>query len=516
MNDRRHALRNTAFSSIGIYAEYFLGMVAAIVIARHLGPGHYGVYGMFIWFAAVGVVVTNSGITTGVIKFISEFRGAGREAMIRPLLVYMRRVQAWHMALVVGVAAVALALFGHRRPGIPDWSEFLLLAGAVAMRAPYMFNVAIAKGFEAFDATARVSMIAAPLNLALVGGAVLLQASMFWFLVVYAVSSGIFLGVSWWQARRLVAAVPPPAPMPDELRQRIRRHLRIVSVTIVVGFLIASDVEIVFLNTFASAADAGYFKVSYQLASGMMLLVPGVFAAVLLPMMSKALSRGRDLAGRRFVAVTTYLVMLCAPVVVFGMCFADPIIQLLYGAKYAAAAPVFAAVVLAGAIATANQGATSLLVSADRQHTIFVMTVVFGLLKFGLDALLIRRFALDGAVVAILAEAVCSSTAYVIVGMRVGGVRFDVRRLAAIVAAALGAAALSLPVLALRLPALPTMLLGGLVVVLVYGVLTLLLPCWNRGDITQLQELHARFAHSWPAPLRVLLQRAGDRAERAS
>ena len=285
MNDRRNTLRNTAFSSIGIYAEYFLGMVASIVIARHLGPGHYGVYSMFIWFAAIGIVVTNSGITTGVIKFISEFRGSGREAMIHPLLTYMRRVQAWHMVLVIGAAAAGLALAGQRLPHTPNLAEAILLAAAVAMRAPYMFNIAIAKGFEAFDATAKVSMLAAPLNLLLVVGAVLLGAPMFWFLVVYAGSSAIFLGSSALQARRLLAKVPPAQPMPDELRQRVRHHLRVVSVTVVVGFLIASDVEIVFLNTFATASDAGYFKVAYQLATGMMLLVPGVFRLLLWSML---------------------------------------------------------------------------------------------------------------------------------------------------------------------------------------------------------------------------------------
>jgi O-antigen/teichoic acid export membrane protein len=383
------------------------------------------------------------------------------------------------------------------------------------MRAPYMFNIAIAKGFEAFDATAKISMIAAPVNLVLVGGAVLLHAPMFWFLVVYATSSMIFLGVSAYQARRLLAGAPAPEPMPEELRGRVRHHLRIVSVTIVVGFLIASDVEIVFLNTFASAAEAGYFKVAYQLATGMMLLVPGVFGAVLLPMMSKALSRGRDLAAQRFVAVTMYLVMLSAPVVVFGMCFAGPIIRLLYGTTYAAAAPVFAVAILASALSTANQGAISLLVSADRQRTILVMTVLFGAIKLSLDALLIEQYALHGAVAAILAETVLSTLSYVLVALRVSGARMNVRRLGMVLLASAGAACVSMPVLMLQVPPLVSVLLGGCMVLLSYGVLTLLLPCWSSGDIAQLQELHRRFARGWPGPLRRLLQHAGERTERA-
>jgi O-antigen/teichoic acid export membrane protein len=92
MTTRTHALRSTMFSSVGIYSEYFLGMVAAIMTARHLGPKYYGIYALFIWFAAVGVVITNSGITTGVIKFVAELRGASHENLIVPLLAHFRWV----------------------------------------------------------------------------------------------------------------------------------------------------------------------------------------------------------------------------------------------------------------------------------------------------------------------------------------------------------------------------------------------------------------------------------------
>lgn len=516
MNNRRLTLRNTAFASIGIYVEYFLGMVAAILIARHLGPGSYGIYSLFIWFAAIGIVLTNSGITTGVIKFIAEFRGADRTDKVAPLLQHMRKVQAWHMVLVIGVGVLLLLIARPHWSEAPSLLEFGLLAFGVGMRAPYMFNIAIAKGFEAFDATARVSMVAAPVNLALVVTAIVLKAPVLWFLIVYATSSMLFLLASRWQARRLLAGLPPPSALEPEQLQRIRRHLRIVSVTIVVNFFIASDVEILFLNLDDSSAAAGFFKVAYQLATGMVLLVPGVFGAVLLPMMSKALSQSQELAGRRFAAVTTYLLLLCAPVVVFGMCFAGPIIELLYGQVYATAAPVFALVILACAISTANQGAISLLVSADRQNTVLAMTVVFGVLKLSLDALLIHRFGLDGAVAAVLIESFCSTCAYIVAGSRIGRVSLEWRRLFGILVASLLTAAIALPLLLVPMPVLLTVLLGGIVVVLVFVLLSLLLPCWNSADIEQLQGLHARFAGNWPPPLSRLLKYAGARAARAS
>ncbi len=512
MSTRSHALRNTLFSSIGMYTEYFLGMIAAIVIARHLGPKDYGIYGLFIWFAAIGIVATNSGITTGVIKFVAELRGENRPDLIAPLLGHFRKVQRWHMILVLGAAAVLFALAGHRFAADMNDVEFLLLAAAVGMRAPYMFNIAIAKGFEAFDVTARISMVASPLNLIMVIAAMLLHAPLLWFVVVYAISSAVFLLVSHRLVARLIRQLPRPDALPDNVVLRMRRHLRIVSATIIVGFLIASDVEILFLNLYATSSAAGYFKVAYQLATGVMLLVPGVFGALLLPMMARALREGRQVAARRFVKATSYLVLLAAPVVVFGMCFAVPVIALMYGGAYAAAAPVFALIILSSGIATATQGASSLLVSADRQQVILWLTIIFGALKIVLDLTLIRRFGLYGAVAAVLVVTLSSSITYVAIGMKLSGAKLEGGRLCRTVLAGLIAATTAFPLLRLAMPPIASVVIGGIVVSGIYLLMTLLLKCWSRDDIAQMQELHARFGGGRPLVLGRLLTWSGDRS----
>ena len=82
MNIRTKALRNTMFSSVGIYTEYVLGMLTSIFIARHLGPAEFGAYSAIIWLVAMGVAMTNAGTASAVIKFVAELRGAGREDLI--------------------------------------------------------------------------------------------------------------------------------------------------------------------------------------------------------------------------------------------------------------------------------------------------------------------------------------------------------------------------------------------------------------------------------------------------
>jgi O-antigen/teichoic acid export membrane protein len=509
MNPSPSALRNTLFSSAGIYTEYVLGMLTSILIARHLGPESFGLYSLVIWLVSVGMTMTNAGSSSAAIKFVAELRGGGREELIRPLLAYLRRTQRICLLLVLAAAGLLSAFAsGKLVPGFDPLLLFGLLALTISLRAPYMFNISLGKGLENFRATATVALIATPVNLAMVACAWWLDAPMGVFLAVFAMSSMVFYGVSHYQTARLVP-VSAVTCLPPELKQRIVRHMRYVAVTVTVSFIAASDVEVLFLNLFASPAAAGQFKVAFQLATGAALLLPGVVGALMLPMMASALSQGMKLAGRRFVGATSYLMLLAAPLVAFGFVFAPAVIGLLYGASYAAAAPVFAVCLFGGALGTVSQAASSLLISADRQRSIMLLVVVNAAVKFLLDVVLTVHFGLAGAVAACTIANVLTATAVVALAVRASGLQPDWPRLARIVAAASLAAAAALPLRGLWTP-LPTLVLGGATFAVAYLLLAFALGCWSRGDIEHMQRLHQRLP-AVPA-LVALLAWAGRRA----
>src|SRR3546814_323858 len=136
-----------------------------------------------------------------------------------------------------------------------------------------------------------------------------------WFLGTFTASSFAF----WWISRRQVAPLLPPQsvrePLDEDTRRRLRSYTTLIAVTSAVSFITASEVEVLFLTLFESSASAGQFKVAFQLSSGALLLVPGVFGALLLPMMANALAQGREVASRRLSMSTSYLAALAAPLV---------------------------------------------------------------------------------------------------------------------------------------------------------------------------------------------------------
>ena len=125
MSTRNTVIRNTLFSSVGIYTEYFLGMLTSIIIARHLGPAHFGAYSLVVWLVATGVAITNSGVASAVIKFVAELRGAGREPRIRSLLAWAWKVtsssySSWLVVSATPAPVTEPRLWYHqsiRRPG---------------------------------------------------------------------------------------------------------------------------------------------------------------------------------------------------------------------------------------------------------------------------------------------------------------------------------------------------------------------------------------------------------------
>ncbi len=498
MNSRTRTLLNTLFSSVGIYTEYLLGMVTSVIIARHLGPESFGTYSLVIWFVAMGVAFTNSGTSSTAIKFIAELRGEGREELVPTLVAYLRRAQ---QMFLLGVAAVGAALFlfaGERViPGINHLMLLGFLVIAVMLRATYMFNVGVAKGFENFRATALIALIATPTNLLLVIVAIWFDAPLEWLLAVFTISGVVFYAVSWQQVRKMLPAKAERVPLPPILMDRVRRYMLLTAMTVTFGFCVASEVEVLFLNLYADAEASGHFKVAYQLAVGAASLVPGVFGALLLPMMASALTQSREMAGQRFVASTTYLVLLAAPLIAFGFDFSNEVIHLLYGPAYAAAGPVFAVCLAAASITSATQGGSSLIISADRQGTILLMVIICGVLKVALGLFLVKQMGLYGAVLAYLLVSLIGDAIIIAMAMRVGRTRPDWPRLGRVVLAAAVAALVAYPMRWQPMPWL-AVIGGGALLVGVYLPLTVLLGCWSHRDLNHLQELHGRLLSGRP------------------
>lgn len=411
--ERARLARNTLHAGIGIYVEYFLGMVASVVMARHLGPSDFGVYGLLLWWGVFAQTLINGGVTLGAIRFIAEQRAVGHDAEARNVAAYLAWVQSTKLGIVLLLMVAILPWWIDRIiPGASHLALGILLT-ALAFRTSYMFYVSVAKGAERFMSVSRIALIVAPLNLLLVAFAAWYAPSVESFIGVYLVSGILFFCVSRWQVRDLLRG--DRRSLGAELKAHIRHHLGIVSTNAVIRFVASRELELLLLGLWFSTRDAGFFKAGLTVAAGLVLLVPGTFSAVLLPFMARAVTGGQEVAGRRFRLATHYLLLLAVPLAAYVAAVSDEVILVLYGNSFAPAALALATGIAASAMVSVGDAAQSYLLSARRQWMILVFTIVGLLLRVAFGVALIRQYGLLGACVSqVLVSVVleCAKMAY--------------------------------------------------------------------------------------------------------
>lgn len=487
MSYRFQVFRNTFLSSVGLYVEYGIGLLTSIVIARTLGPEGFGTYTLVVWLAQLGIVIASGAINQGTIKFVAEKRGS-EDLLTVVAVVRHFRFMMTVVAIVISIVT-AVGIFRYGDVLIPGYSPLWLFIPWFGMfvRSYYMFYLSVAKGFEDFMATAKVPAIVSPIYLLIVVIAGFFDAGLITFLGIFTVTGLMFLVV----ATRLVSPHLEAEAVPDidsETRARMHRHVRIVSTTIILGFLAKSNVESFFLATMAERSDVGFFRVAHRLSGGLALLCAGFFTAVMLPVMAKTLGEGGQAMKRRYLATKRIVLMIAAPLVVFCVSHAQLMINLLYGVEFAPAATVFAAVIFSETYGTWGVASNTYLVTVDRQSTILKLVASATVLKLILAYFLISHYKLLGATIGYVTVSGYFTTFLIWRAVHHQGVKLDFARYFRIILAAVLAVVPCLVVTWWQ-PNLFGLAAGGILFAAVYAFAILLLRCPTQDDLGFFAEL---------------------------
>jgi len=495
MSGKRSPLGNMLSSGVASWVEFFLGMLASIVIARSLLPEQYGHFSFMMWCATLFVIVSNGGLSTGAIKFVAEQDEHGRHT----ILGHLSRLQNHALTIAALVAAISILVF----PGfflasapLPVWA---LLLTASLFKASYIFWMSATQGSEDFRRIARVVMIVAPSNLVANLLIAWLSPSLLNFVAIYLLTSLLY--------RALIAPWRhDSAPLPDtEMRKRVSRHLLITGASIVLSFFVLRQSEILFLRVFANASDIAFFSIAYTIGFALAALIPGAYAALLLPMMSRQ-SAQSSFASDTYPRSLRYLMLLALPMAAGTWLLGEQLILTLYGESYRPAVTALFWVIAGVAISATSQAAVSLLVSQDQQGRVLRINLLVAVAVLAMDAVLISRFGLYGA-----------GPAFFFGCLLHGGLMIDtVRRLYQLtwpwqdslrIASAVGLTALPTALVLRLLPdtILPLwrMLAGALAYSMLYLPASVLCGCWQAEEKKRISELAGRL----PAPLAELLRR---------
>lgn len=359
-----------------------VGLVMSVIISRVLGPSGRGEFAFAA--ALVGLVsqLGNLGLHS------SNTYYASKERRLVPALVAN---SLWASAIVGLVVAVVLLGLRLLAPGLFPMSDLMLAMVAVSVPLSIAFlllqQLYLALGrvriFNGVEVAQRLLAAAATVALILAGFAA--PAPLF------AIGIVAMAAVFAWMYRRFPAdrlRRPDVSVFRSTLGFGFRAY-----VTALAGYLVLR-IDVLLVGSIAGEEATGLYSVVVAMAD-LVLLLPTVIGTLLFPRLSAVTNpHERWHKARRAAWIATGAMFGIA--VVSGL-VAGPVIRLLYGADFEAAAPAFV-VLLPGLVAMGiNVILMNYLASTGMPLITVISPIVAGVINIVLNLVLVPRYGIEGA-----------------------------------------------------------------------------------------------------------------------
>jgi lipopolysaccharide exporter len=478
-----------ARNSLWLMLDSLVGMAASlycsIMVARRLGPDFMGQYNYILYFATVLRMVTEVAIPATVRKFAAEFSGRGDFTMVKTLVSRALRLQAKLAGIGVagGLTVVYLAFPAEQRivatlavlsivPGL-----FLSIpTGALWATENLRHNV-----LSSLGATV-VNLIGVTVSVLMGWGLIGLTASLLLSRTVDCILRFLIFNQQYARIPGTVLKQLEPA-----VTKRLIRFAAMQLVLALLYSLVFDRMEVFFLKKLAPSREIAFFSISFTLVYYLLQIPQNLAGSASVSMW---VQQGRSPAeAARTTATATWFIMFFAAPELFGVAaIADPLLRVMYGAKYLPAIPVLAALAMFSLSLAVSQPAQYLLVGAERQKFYIFWLALAALADAAGNIFLIPRF---GALGAAYAKGI---------GELVGGIGFltylvmvfraylPLARMAKLMLASVAMYA-GVRLIGLHLPALLALIVGIPAGGVIFIVLVRVLRCLDAADGDRLRTL---------------------------
>jgi len=317
-----------------------------------------------------------------------------------------------------------------------------VVTAAVALTLFELFFLLISRTLEAGYATRRLSVASLTSHVVFIAALLVVLPRGWGVLGVLAAAAGgnaVACLIMVVRVRRSLALGGPGAgddapgaePDPKGVRVSAGRLLRFSAPLVATGFLIQvvwRQSETLFLGYFRTAAEAGFFDLSYRLPQTALEFVPVAVWPLVMAGFSEVYARN---ASDLRVAIDRYyrmLFLLCTPICVTGIVLGGRLVPILYGVDMEPAA--IPAQLFFGIFTISFFGTplSMTLYVLEKTHVILIVYVCLAAVNIGLDLLLIPAYGVVGAVVPVSLVTAASPFVYrIIVGRYVEDVRIPMK-----------------------------------------------------------------------------------------
>src|SRR5437899_11002650 len=319
------------FSRAGTYG---LALVNSIVLARALGVDRLGAYAYAMGLAGLFALLPNFGINTVVTRAFAQQPETGPGVLTSAL-----RAQT----LLAGVVCLAIPAFAAMLPGQPIPLSYVGLAALQlalgTLSWPYL---AVLGGYARYDRVAVVELAAGVIGTAFLLGAAVLFGGVAAVLVAHVLGAGIAVLVSR-KAAQPFRGKSEGAPTMG-IGTLLRQAAPFGAVAAVQSLY--TRLDILLLGQMATTMALGLYSVAYK-PTIMLVGFGSTVAVALYPLMARTL---QPMAPIQFQRAMRGLATVGPAMALILSGLAGPMLQLLYGSVYVAAAPVLVVLAWSAAV----------------------------------------------------------------------------------------------------------------------------------------------------------------------
>lgn len=474
--------RNLTLNTVTSYIETALGLLAGVLVARALGPHDYGIYAFSVWLCGMVIYASNSSLTTSAVKFIAEARGTGSDETAAAIAYNFRRMQSIWSAICILVFCISMWIVMPKEWQGLGWLVPGLAAIAIWSRAGFRMLGIIGEGFERYEPENYAIILAAVVNIALIGLLVWMGGSFLHYFAVYA-GVGLFMTLL---VRRYLASHQVPlrqGAVPADFRMRIRRHVLITAVFAVLSLASGRMFEMALLKVHWSVVHVGYFAIASTLTKGAVELLASGLTAVLMPAMARYFGGGGNASLVRVFDESMRIYWFIGLLLTgLALVVTDGMVRILYGEQYVDAIPIILASLVVTGLTCFSGASSSALTVSDHQKDRVYIALASLVLNAAVAWALVPKFGLLGAGISIVVVRIFDTAAHhwcavLRLGVRLQWVPF--RRL--------GAAALVAAIIAVSMVVLVewrfTFIPAAIMFVGLYLLCSLWFRAWRPDDV---------------------------------
>jgi O-antigen/teichoic acid export membrane protein len=384
VNVSQRVLFNTLAQVGGKVALLVAGLVTLRLVTGYLGVETFGDYAIVLSLAPILLVFADLGIATLLARELVQ--SPERREELAGTLLWFR------IAASVGVFLVFLAVM----PFLPYDHHVKVGLAIACLGVSFLSLGSFATPF--FQVSLRLELVAlldclvAVLMVASVAAVTMFDLGFYALVGVNALVGLVNVAVAAVLIRRFWR---PSLRLDRGQARRLLSDGLPLAAVIVLG-LLHFRIDAVLLSLLRPAEDVGIYTVAYRFLE-QSLVLPGVFMAAVFPLLAAAV-RGEgadDVVRKSF----SFLTLIAVPAALSLMVLADPLVALVAGAGFEAAAVPLRILAPALVFAFVNAVFASLLIALNRQRALILVSAAGILLNVLVNLYAIPRFGYVGAAV---------------------------------------------------------------------------------------------------------------------